>query len=226
MPDIQTAFKTALSRTLQQWDDDGENPSPTTINTTINNSSSAPSQTIQGIPMTQNFRISNNISRTTFNYIKNNPGSTRKEIIIALEHEGFAPGSTSSLIAQMRRNKLIHETNNLYYADADEYRPLKSLKAIKKLEAKAEPKPKRKYTKRATNGVTGIGALLRDKLEAMPNPSQDAMDAAAYAMGGHEPAPKRVITLTRHKSPEGILKDMTVYEAHALYVHLKQMFGG
>ena len=26
MPDIQTAFKTALSKTLQQWDDDGEAP--------------------------------------------------------------------------------------------------------------------------------------------------------------------------------------------------------
>ena len=177
--------------------------------------------------MTQNFRISNNISRTTFNYIKDNPGSTRKEIIIALEHEGFASGSVSSLIAQMRRNKLIHETNNLYYADATEYRPLKSLKAIKKLEAKVEPKPKRKYTKRATNGVTGIGALLRDKLEAMPTPSQDAMDAAAYAMGtARIEVPKRVISLTRHKSPEDILKDMTVYEAHSLYMHLKQMFGG
>jgi len=30
MPDIQTAFKTALSKTLQQWDDDGEiSPQPT-----------------------------------------------------------------------------------------------------------------------------------------------------------------------------------------------------
>lgn len=173
--------------------------------------------------MTKAFNVTNNISRVTFGYIKNNPGSTRKEIIIALEHEGFSAGSVSSLIAQMRRNKLIHETNNLYYADADEYRPLKSLKAIKKLEAAAEPKPKRKYTKRTDSGVTGIGALLKAKLEA---PSDDAMDAAAYAMGGHEPAPKRVITLTRRKSPEDIVNNMTVYEARELYVHLKQIFGG
>lgn len=224
MPDIQTAMKQALSQTLQEWDDDDEAPPPSSKQP-VSASLLQPSQNIQGIPMTKNFRISNNISRVTFQYIKDNPGSTRKEIIIALEHEGFASGSVSSLIAQMRRNKLIHETNNLYYADADEYRPLKSLKAIKKLEAQAEAKPKRKYTKRA-QGVSGIGALLREKLEAMPTPSQDALDAAAYAMGGHEPAPKRVISLTRHKSPEGILKDMTVYEAHSLYVHLKQMFGG
>ena len=38
MPDMQTALKTALTRTLQEWDDDGEIVSPPspTINTTIN----------------------------------------------------------------------------------------------------------------------------------------------------------------------------------------------
>jgi hypothetical protein len=221
MPDIQTAFKTALSRTLQEWDDDGETVSPPlTINTTINNSVPQPSQ---GIPMKKTFNITNNISRVTFDYIKNNPGSTRKEIIEALEHQGFAGGSTSSLVAQMRRNKMIHETNNLYYADIDEYRPIKSLKALKKMEAPIAP-PKRKYEKKA---VTGIGALLREKLENAPEPSQDALDAAAYAMGtARVDVNKRMISLVRVKSPEDVLKDMTVYQAHALYVHLKQMFGG
>ena len=172
--------------------------------------------------MKKTFNITNNISRVTFEYIKNNPGSTRKEIIEALEHQGFSGGSTSSLVAQMRRNNMIHETNNAYYADIPEYRPIKSLKAMKKLEQVPAP-PKRKYEKRA---VTGIGALLREKLENMPEPSQAALDAAARAM---EPAPinKRFMTtLVRTRSPEDILKDMTVYQAHELYTHLKQMFGG
>ena len=220
MPDIQTALKTALTRTLQEWDDDGEEspqPSPT-INNTINNSVPTPSQ---GIPMKKTFGVTNNISRVTFDYIKNNPGSTRKEIIEALEHQGFAGGSTSSLVAQMRRNNMIHETNNLYYADIPEYRPIKSLKALRKMEAPIAP-PKRKYEKKA---VTGIGALLREKLENMPEPSQAALDAAARAM---EPAPinKRFMTtLVRTRSPEDILKDMTVYQAHELFIHLKKMFG-
>jgi len=218
MPDIQTAFKTALSKTLQQWDDDGETFSPpSTINTTVNNSVPTPSQEI---PMKKTFNITNNISRVTFEYIKNNPGSTRKEIIEALEHQGFAGGSTSSLIAQMRRNQMVHETNNAYYADIPEYRPIKSLKALKKMDAPIAP-AKRKYEKKA---VTGIGALLREKLENTPMPSRDALDAAAYAMGGH--TPKRMISLVRVKSPEDILKDMTVYQAHDLYRHLKEMFGG
>ena len=216
MPDIQTAFKTALSKTLQQWDDDGEAPPLQPVSSCP----LPPTNPTQTITMKKTFNITNNISRVTFDYIKNNPGSTRKEIIQALEHQGFAGGSTSSLVAQMRRNKMIHETNNLYYADIPEYRPIKSLKALKKMEAPIAP-PKRKYEKKA---VTGIGALLREKLENMPVPSQDALDSAAYAMGGH--MPKRMISLVRVKSPEDILKDMTVYQAHDLYVHLKQMFGG
>lgn len=178
--------------------------------------------------MTKTFNVTNNISRETFQYIKDNPGSTRKEIIQALEHRGFASGSVSSLIAQMRRNNLIHETNSLYYADADEYRPLKSLKAIKKLEAKAkaapvEVKPKRKYVKRAT--TEGIGALLKDKLESMPAPSQDALDAAACAMGGQRRLDKPFLTkLVRTKSPESIVENLNVLQARELYDYLRNIF--
>jgi hypothetical protein len=220
MPDIQTAFKTALSKTLQQWDDDGEAPPLQPVSSCL----LPPTNPTQGIPMAKKtFNVTNNISRVTFDYIKNNPGSTRKEIIQALEHQGFAGGSTSSLIAQMRRNQMVHETNNLYYADIAEYRPIKSLKALKKMQAPISP-PKRKYEKKA---VTGIGALLREKLENMPEPSQDALDAAAYAMGtARVDVNKRMISLVRVKTPEDILKDMTVYQAHDLYRHLKEMFGG
>jgi hypothetical protein len=161
------------------------------------------------------FGITNNISRVTFNYIKNNPGSTRKEIIEALEHQGFSGGSTSSLVAQMRRNKMIHETNNLYYADIPEYRPIKSLKALKKMDDALAP-AKRKYEKKA---VTGIGALLREKLENAP-----AITASEPLL--HTTQRKAFVSLVRTRTPEDILKDMTVYQAHDLYVHLKQMFGG
>jgi hypothetical protein len=223
MPDMQTALKTALSRTLQEWDDDGETVSPSpTINTTINNSVSTPSQ---GIPMPKHlFPIKNNITRTTFNYIRDNPGSTRKEIITALEHLGFNSGSTSSLIAQMRKNGLTHAKDNLYYADVDEYLPVKKLKPAKSkgLQLAREPIPKRKYERKA---VTGIGALLREKLDSAPMHSRDELDAAALALS--TPKERKFLTsLVRTRSPEDILKDMTVYQAHELYVHLKQMFGG
>ena len=218
MPDIQTALKSALSRTIQQWDDDGEQaPQPLTISTTINNSVSAPSE---GLPMLNHHKITNNVSRETFAYVRNNPGSTRQEIIADLEHRGFSRGSISSLLAQMRRNKMVHDTNGLWYADIDEFIPIKNINYAKKKEAVQT------ITKStAKKATTGIGALLREKLENTPMPSQAALDAAARAM---EPAPmpKRMISLVRTKTPHDILKDMTVYQAHELYVHLKQMFGG
>ena len=217
MPDIQTAFKQALSKTLADWDDEGEAPSVQPVSASF----SQPTQPTQEIPMKKTFNVTNNISRVTFQYIKDNPGSTRKEIIEALEHQGFAGGSTSSLIAQMRRNNMIHETNNLYYADIAEYRPIKSLKAMKKMEQVPAP-PKRKYTKR---DVTGIGALLREKLDAAPVHSQHELDAASLVLT--ETNKRAFLTkLVRTRSPEDILKDMTVYQAHELYTHLKKMFGG
>jgi len=219
MPDIQTAFKSALTKTLTEWDDDEGTSFPVPSSAQPVSLSSV---TTQGIPMAKKtFNVTNNVSRVTFDYIKNNPGSTRKEIIQALEHEGFSAGSVSSLIAQMRRNKMVHETNGLHYADIDEYRPIKTLKAINK--EKETQAPKRKYEKKTT---TGIGALLREKLQSMPEPSKEALDAAMRAM---EPAPalqrRAFVSLVRTKTPHDILQDMTVYQAHELYVHLKQMFG-
>jgi len=215
MPDIQTAFKEALTKTLAHWDDEGETPSVRPVSTSF----LQPTNPTQETPMKKMFGITNNISRVTFDYIKNNPGSTRKEVIEALDHQGFAGGSTSSLIAQMRRNNMIHETNGAYYADIPEYRPIKSLKAMKKMEQTPAP-PKRKYTKR---DVTGIGALLQAKLEAKPN--EAALDAsAAFSVG--TPVNKRFVSLVRNREPQDVLKDMTVYQARELYDHLKQMFGG
>jgi hypothetical protein len=178
----------------------------------VSASFSQPTQPTKELPVKKTFNVTNNISRVTFDYIKNNPGSTRKEIIQALEHQGFAGGSTSSLIAQMRRNNMIHEKDSFYYADIAEYRRIKSLKAMKKMEQVPAP-PKRKYEKKA---VTGIGALLKERLDSTPMPTVS-----------EHTAPKQrgfMTTLVRTKSPEDILKDMTVYQAHDLYRHLKEMF--
>ena len=215
MPDIQTAFKSALTKTLTEWDDDeGTNvPVPSSKQPV-----SISSVTTQGIPMKKTFNVTNNVSRVTFDYIKNNPGSTRKEIMTALEYQGFGGGSVSSLIAQMRRNKMIHENSGLHYADIEEYRPIKTLKALQKAN---EPAPKRKYEKKA---VTGIGALLREKLENTPMPSQDALDSAAYAMGGHAPQRRAFVSLVRTQDPDEIIKKLTVFQARELYDRLKQIF--
>jgi hypothetical protein len=79
---------------------------------------------------------------------------------------------------------------------------LKASKKEVKVVAKPVETPKRKYEKRAE----GIAALQPDASEM--------------------PAPKRFVTLVRTKSPDDILKDMTVFQARELYDYLKKMFGG
>jgi hypothetical protein len=229
MPDIQTALKSALSKTLQEWDDDAyegvTTPAPSLVQP-VSTSISKPSQNTQGNPMTtQLFPIKNNISRATFNHVRDNPGSSRKEIMATLDQQGFSPASTSSLLSQMVKNKMIHVHNEGYYADIPEYVPIKTKKPSKKKGLKpavAPVKTKRKYERK---DATGIGALLKEKLEAVPAPSSDAMDAAAYAMGGIAIPPKRLATIVRYQDPDEIIKNLTVFQARELHDRLKQIFG-
>jgi xylose isomerase len=100
-----------------------------------------------------------------------------------------------------------------YITIIDEYRPLKAKKKTLKIVPKPVDTPKRKYEKKA---VTGIGALLREKLENTPMP----------VVSEHTTQANRFVTLVRTKTPDDILKDMTVFQARELYDYLKKMFGG
>jgi hypothetical protein len=209
MPDMQTALSNALKTTINDWEKDD-------MQTTQTNTQTRPKGK-------RFFDVTNNVTRATFDYVKNNPNLTSAEICADMEKLGYKPSSVSSLVAQFAVQKLAErDDRGRYIIIVPEYRPLKAKKKTLTLVAKPEEiKPKRKYEKRA---VTGIGALLREKLENTPMPSQDALDAAAYAMGGA--VNKRFTTLVRTKSPDDILKDMTVFQARELYDYLKKMFGG
>jgi hypothetical protein len=205
MPDIQTALSNALKTTINNWEKDD-------MQTT---------QTNTQPKSTRFFGVTNNVTRATFDYLKKNPNLTSAEICADMTRLGFKDSSVGSLLAQFAKQGLAErDDRGRYITIVDEYRPLKAKKKM----LTTVPKPvevKRKYEKKA---VTGIGALLREKLENTPMPSQDALDAAAYAMGG--PVNKRFVTLVRTKSPDDILKDMTVFQARELYDYLKKMFGG
>jgi len=204
VPDIQTALANALKTTINDWEKDD-------MQTTQTNT--------QGKKF---FGVTNNVTRATFDYLKKHPNLTSAEICADMTRLGFKDSSVGSLLAQFAKQGLAErDDRGRYITIVDEYRPLKAKKKTLTLVSKPEEiKPKRKYEKRA---VTGIGALLREKLENTPMPSRDALDAAAYAMGGHRPA---LTKLVRTKSPEDIIGNMTVYQARELYDHLKQMFGG
>ena len=209
MPDMQTALSNALKITINDWEKDD-------MQTT---------QTNTQPKSTRFFDITNNVTRATFDYVQHHPNETSAEICASMERMGYKSSSVGSLLAQFAKQGLAErDDRGRYITIVSEYRPLKAKKKEAKVVEKPMEVPKRKYEKKA---VTGIGALLREKLENTPMPSQDALDAAAYAMGtARVDVNKRMISLVRVKTPHDILKDMTVYQAHELYVHLKQMFGG
>jgi hypothetical protein len=208
MPDMQTALSNALKTTINDWEKDD-------MQTTQTNTQSK---------STRFFGVTNNVTRATFDYLKKHPNLTSAEICADMTRLGFKDSSVGSLLAQFAKQGLAErDDRGRYITIVDEYRPLKAKKKTLTLVAKPEEiKPKRKYEKRA---VTGIGALLRDKLENTPMPSQDALDAASFVLT-EENKREFLTKLVRVKSPEDILKDMTVYQAHDLYRHLKEMFGG
>ena len=209
MPDMQTALSNALKTTINDWEKDD-------MQTT---------QTNTQPKSTRFFDITNNVTRATFEYVQHHPNETSAEICASMERMGYKSSSVGSLLAQFAKQGLAErDDRGRYITIVSEYRPLKAKKKTLKIVPKPVEVPKRKYEKKA---VTGIGALLREKLENTPMPSQDALDAAAYAMGtARVDVNKRLVSLVRVKTPHDILKDMTVYQAHELYVHLKQMFGG
>jgi hypothetical protein len=144
MPDIKTALEQALAKaqpTSQlpaEWDDEGGEAAIESITT------KAKEATMQR----KYFATTNNVTRATFDFVQYNPGKTRIEIVRLLAEQGFAKGSTSSLLGQFIKQGQIAERNGYLFAQQAEYTPLKaSLRKPAVVEApapKAEAKPKPK----------------------------------------------------------------------------------
>jgi hypothetical protein len=113
MPDL----KSELSKVIKAWDAE---PTPTTMTTP------------------HRFQTTNNVSRITFDFARDNFGLTRSEIATALEEQGHNRKSTTSLLGQMIMSGMLREDENKHViACQDEYTPIKP-GLIKKARAKAK----------------------------------------------------------------------------------------
>lgn len=147
MPDIATALKTALetklAKELNEWDDTPkQTPAP------------APAPIEKGY-----HTVTNNVTRTTFNYIRDNAGKPREDVIDALIKQGFKHGSVTSLVAQMVKTRLVRDDMGGLYVNQQEYTPIRHF----------APPPKRKQitiTRRKPEGVTEPA----QKTETVPLP--------------------------------------------------------
>jgi hypothetical protein len=124
MPDIASA----LQKALNEWEPTVDIPPP------------APA------PTKPYFTVTNNVTRVTFNYVRDNPGKNRVEVAKDLEKQGYKPGSVSSLVGQMIKQGLIRESAQLLYVTTNEYAPLKGSKVVKALAAKPQEQQRKIVT--------------------------------------------------------------------------------
>ena len=124
MPDIASA----LQKALNEWEPTDPVPTPTPP------------------PAKPYFTVTNNVTRVTFEYVRDNPGKNRVEVAKALEKQGFKPGSVSSLLGQMIKQGMLRESAHLLYARQDEYTPIKGSKVMKALSAKPQEQQRKIVT--------------------------------------------------------------------------------
>jgi hypothetical protein len=139
--------------------------------------------------------------------VRDNPGKTRVEVAKALEAQGYKSGSVSSLLGQMLKQSLMRESAHLLYVTTNEYAPLKSSKALKVAQEKAQQATRKKVvlvSKRTGEIIppasAGIAALPTTR-EAAPQ-INSAWDA------------------------ETLLNNLSIKQARALYDELRKIFGG
>jgi hypothetical protein len=122
MPDI----KTALEKVLNEWEPPALLPVPA--------------------PAKEYFAVTNNVTRITFNYVRDNPGKTRVEVTKELAEQGYKPGSVSSLLGQMLKQGMMRESAYMLYVTMNEYTPIKSTRALKALAAKPQEQQRKIVT--------------------------------------------------------------------------------
>jgi hypothetical protein len=177
MPDIASA----LQKALNDWEPN------------------APVATPAPTPSKSHFAVTNNVTRITFEYVRDNPGKTRIEINKELEAKGFNAGSVSSLLGQMLKQGMLRENAHLLYATANEYTPIKSSKKLKAMAEKPQEQPRKKVV--LINKRTGEVVSAAPKVEPTPQ-INSAWDA------------------------EVMLNNLSIKQARALYDELRKIFGG
>jgi hypothetical protein len=143
MPDIQTE----MQKILQAWDQ--PETTETTKETTV-------------------FKPTNNVTKATFNFIRDNSGCARHDAIRLLVQKGHKKSSVSSLIGQMLRQGLIWQGGDgALYPNAKEYAPIKSARTLanqakKAAEKSSKLKTSKKYKTKEVPVPAGITSLVSD----------------------------------------------------------------
>ncbi len=180
MPDIQTE----MQKILQAWEQ--PETTETTKETTV-------------------FKPTNNVTKETFNFIRDNSGCARNDAIRILVAQGHKKSSVSSLLGQMlRQGHIYKDSDGLLRPKGKEYTPIKSSKTLAKREAKVKkPKSYKVITSKPSQEALGLAALVNEPI------------AKAF---NHQPDIRTNIDI--------IMDTISLNDAHELYRRLHLYFGG
>jgi hypothetical protein len=208
MPDFNTALRTALDKnnvqakheslknTLDEWDKDDQQ-------------STQPKES-----MKKKFGITNNVTRVTFDYVKNNPGLTAADVTAALVKQGFRASSVASIVSQLVFVGLCRKDDKRrVYCVANEFKSFSIATARRKAKAQAVVKAPEPTAKRIIN-------ITRRKREEAP------AGLAALPVASSPVISSPVVAREGGFDPDNILRTMNVVDARRLYEALKAMFGG
>ena len=148
------------------------------------------------------FKPTNNVSRETFNAVRDNPRLQYKDLCRMMANRGFNVASIGSLLTQMYNCGMITKDDmGRYTALQAEYTPIKASKRVKLKKKVAVPATKKKAEKE------GIAAL-------------ETQDAVA----------KKLVVVRKQEAPasfdpEQLLSTLSFAQVMALYKRIKTMVG-
>jgi len=210
MPSLQDALQNAIQRNnsalhniIDAWEADEPLP--------VQQPQPQEKQTMPSIT----FPVTTNVSRATFDFVRDNPGLHHNEVKHKLIDKGFKDSSVTALISQLRRSgQIARLADGTYHATAKEYVPIKQVfklavnkKTVAKKAAKPVAKPAPKPAVKATEPKSeGIAAL---------QPVATLVSA---------PAPVSAPAVVSN-DVEYILSTLPIKQARSLYDELHKIFG-
>jgi hypothetical protein len=178
-------IKTALQKVIGEWDKAKD---------MANHAEHVAVQTAVEKKTGRFFEPTNNVTRATFETVRNNPGITRAEALQQLQAQGFKESSSSSLVTAFLQQGQFELVDGKLFTTSNEYTPLKSGKTRREMVSK----------KPAVKAVKPLNPVK-------PNIAAQQPQATSVAQ------PKSI-------TPNMVLETLNVKDAYALYKALEAMF--
>jgi hypothetical protein len=181
MPDIKTALESAIQKAQSKTEEMQQE------------------QTMQETPVKvdkQDKRFTTNVTRCTFNFIRDNPGVTASAVMEQMLADGHKYKSVSSLLGQMVRARIVmRDDNERLTAVVREYIPLPHARTLKRMKPSA--------TRNSYGPV--VAAAKAAKPAEVKTPEAPQINSAWDA--------------------ETLLNNLSIKQARALHEELRKIFG-